>query len=270
MDLIARALSGGLLSLLIALFALRRGSLSRSGAGAALAVGTCIYVGGGGAWFAALLTFFATSTLLGKVGRARKDAIKLEFEKGDRRDVWQVLANGGAAALCGLGMLLSPDPRWAGAFVASLATANGDTWATELGTLSHAEPLSLTRLRRVPRGSSGAVSPLGVLATALGGAAIGLTAALTPDAFGLRPGELLACGLLGGVLGSLLDSLLGATLQADYHCARCAVNTEGRFHRCGTRARLVRGFAWFGNDVVNLSATAFGAALGALAAHLAA
>jgi uncharacterized protein (TIGR00297 family) len=267
-DLVARATMGALVSLPVALFALRRGSLSRSGATAAVVVGTCIYLGGGGAWFAALLTFFASSTLLGKVGRARKAAIKREFEKGDTRDARQALSNGGAAALCALGMLLAPDARWAAAFVASLATANGDTWATELGTLSRAQPISLVHLRRVPRGSSGAVSPLGLLATALGGLAIGLVAALTPDAYGLSRAQLIASGLVGGVLGSLLDSLLGATLQADYHCPRCETNTEGRLHRCGNPAHLVRGFAWFDNDLVNLSATLFGAALGALTAHI--
>jgi uncharacterized protein (TIGR00297 family) len=268
MELVSRAIVGAALSLLVALFALRRGSLSRSGAAAALAIGTSIYVGGGGAWFAALLTFFASSTALGKLGQARKQAIKREFEKGDTRDAWQALANGGVAAACALGMLLSPDPLWAAAFVGSLATANGDTWATELGTLSRAEPISLTRLRKVPRGTSGAVSPLGVLATLLGGATIGLVAALDSEAFGLSPKQLLASGLLGGALGSLLDSLLGATLQADYQCPRCGANTEALLHGCGTPTRLVRGFAWFGNDLVNLSATVFGAALGCLAAHL--
>jgi uncharacterized protein (TIGR00297 family) len=265
-DLAVRVTFGALFSSLIAVVALQRGSLSRSGAAAALAVGTVIYLGGGGAWFAALLTFFATSTLLGRLGRARKFAIKHDFEKGDTRDAWQALANGGVATLCALGMLLLPDARWSAAFIASLAAANGDTWATEIGTLSRRDPFSLTRLRRVPRGSSGAVSLLGLLATALGGAAVGLVAALNPDAFGLSPAELLTCGLLGGVLGSLLDSLLGATLQAEYHCPRCETNTEGRRHRCGTATRLVRGFHWFGNDFVNLSATLFGAGLGWLTA----
>jgi uncharacterized protein (TIGR00297 family) len=267
---ITRAGLGALLSLFVAFFALHRGSLSKSGAIAAVAIGTLIYLGGGGAWFAVLLAFFVSSTLLGKLGRARKAAIKREFEKGDTRDAWQALSNGGAAALCALGMLLLPDPRWSGAFVAALATANGDTWATELGTLSRAEPISLTRLRRVPRGTSGAVSPLGLAATALGGGAIGLVAALNAGAFALPAAQLAGIGLLSGVLGALLDSLLGATLQGAYRCPRCETATEGKLHTCGTRTQLVGGFAWFDNDLVNLTATLFGAALGALTAQLAA
>src|SRR5439155_21605655 len=158
-----RALAGAIASAAIAGCAWWRGSLSRSGAAAATAVGTCIFAGGGAAWFAALVTFFVTSTLLGRVGRARKAAAKREFSKGDTRDAWQVLANGGAAAAAALGALLVPSPYWSAAFLGALATANGDTWATELGVLSRGEPFVLRgfSLVRVPRGTSGAVSPRG-------------------------------------------------------------------------------------------------------------
>ncbi|HVZ32270.1 MAG TPA: hypothetical protein VG963_07590, partial [Polyangiaceae bacterium] len=56
-ELLVRLAYGLMWSALIAGFALRRGSLSRSGALAALAIGAAIYVGGGGAWFIALLVF---------------------------------------------------------------------------------------------------------------------------------------------------------------------------------------------------------------------
>lgn len=262
-ELLIRVLLGMLYSSAIALFAVRRGSLSRSGGWAALAIGTSIYAGGGGVWFLGLFAFFATSTLLGKVGRARKQAIKREFEKGDTRDAWQAFSNGGAAALCALGALLLPHPAWTGAFMGALATANGDTWATELGTLSRAEPWSLRSLRRVPRGSSGAVSALGLTATAAGGLLIGaIVGAGAPDLSSTM--GFAALGLACGVAGAFADSLLGATVQAGYHCPRCAVATEGALHACGTPAQRVRGFAWFDNDLVNLGATVIGALLGAL------
>lgn len=255
-------MAGLVASAAIALFALRRGSLSRSGAWAALAIGTSIYTGGGGVWFLALFAFFVTSTLLGKLGRARKARIKLEFEKGDTRDALQACANGGVAALCALGNLLVPHPGWTGAFIGALATANGDTWATELGTLSRREPWSLLSLRRVPRGSSGAVSPLGLAATAAGGLLIGLVLATgAHDAASALRSALL--GLVCGVGGSLADSLLGASLQAGYRCPACAVSTEGARHACGAETQLTRGFAWLDNDLVNLAATLVGALLGA-------
>jgi uncharacterized protein (TIGR00297 family) len=253
---------GLLCSVAIGLFAWWRGSLSRSGALAAVAIGTSIFLGGGARWFLALFAFFATSTALGKVGKARKAALKQEFEKGDRRDAYQAFSNGGVAALTALGMLASPHVAWLGAFVGALATANGDTWATELGTLSRREPISLLSFSRVPRGTSGAVSPLGIGATAAGGALIGaILGGAGPSVTALQT---VLLGLCAGVFGSFVDSVLGATVQAGYHCAHCARATEGKLHHCGHSAEHTHGFAWFDNDLVNLTATALGAGFGAL------
>ena len=119
-----------------------RGSLSRSGALAAIVVGTAIHASMGMPWFGALLVFFATSTLLGRLGRDRKRALARDYQKGDRRDASQVFCNGGVAALCAVSVLLTPSPWTGGAFLGALATANGDTWATELGALSRAQPVS--------------------------------------------------------------------------------------------------------------------------------
>ncbi|MET0343837.1 MAG: DUF92 domain-containing protein [Polyangiales bacterium] len=266
--LLTRLVLGLTLSLAIGVVAARRGSLAPSGVRAAVGIGTAIYLGGGAPWFAALVVFFVGSTLLGRVGRARKAAIKRAFEKGDTRDAQQALSNGGVAAACAVGMLIAPSPLWAAAFVGALATANADTWATELGVLSRAEPWSLTRLRRVPRGSSGAVSPLGLGVTVLGGFAIGAVAALAAQAFGSTPVTLLIVGTLAGALGALVDSLLGATLQAGYHCPRCVQPSEGTTHPCGTVATHVRGLRWFDNDRVNLAATLAGAAIATLIASV--
>lgn len=263
MDLTIRLGWGLLWSALIAGFALYRGSLSRSGAAAALAIGSAIYLGGGGPWFLSLLTFFVTSTVLGKVGRAKKAEIKREFEKGDTRDALQAFSNGGVAAACAIMMFVWPSKLWAAAFVGALATANGDTWATELGVLSRGEPWSVLTLRRAPRGTSGAISPLGIAATLFGGLAVGISAALAPDAFSMRAISLVMLGGVAGVFGSLVDSVLGATLQSSFYCSTCQRDTEGPTHHCGTRTEHRRGLCWFNNDVVNLTATLSGALLGA-------
>jgi uncharacterized protein (TIGR00297 family) len=263
---VPRVAVGLVLSGLIALVAWRRQSLSASGAGAAVVAGTTIYVGGGAVWFATLFTFFVTSTLLGRVGAAHKAAIKREFSKGDRRDAWQVLANGGVAAAAALGMGLLPDARWLYAFAGALACANGDTWATELGTLSRGEPWSLTTLTRVPRGTSGAVSPLGLAATGGGALAVALVAAGAPAAAGGRA-RFVAVVVIAGVVGALVDSLLGTTLQESFHCAQCNRDCESARHAGGTTCARVRGIAGFGNDGVNFVATLAGALL-AVAASL--
>ena len=74
-----------------------------------------------------------------------------------------------------------------------------------------------------PPGTNGGVSPLGTVASALGGLAIGFVAyAYGPRGVGneatdaLSAGEspgLIIVGLAAGIFGSLLDSFLGATLQ---------------------------------------------------------
>lgn len=224
-----------------------------------MGIGTAVYWGGGFVFFAALLVFFATSTLLGKVGRARKEFTKREFSKSDTRDAWQALSNGGVAAACAVLNASWPSSAWTVAFFGALATANADTWATELGVLSPAKPFSLLSFRRVPTGTSGAVSGLGMLATASGALVVSLVALGLPGASGL-----VLSAFLAGTLGSLADSLLGASVQAGYFCPRCQREGESATHHCGTPSDHRRGLRWFGNDAVNLAATGLGAAIAAL------
>ena len=76
-------------------------------------------------------------------------------------------------------------------------------------------------------------------------------------------GALLLAATVGGLAGSMMDSLLGATVQAIYRCEQCHKETERRVHRCGQATRLVRGWRWMGNDVVNALASVVGAAVAA-------
>jgi uncharacterized protein (TIGR00297 family) len=255
-----RVLVGLLISSAIAALAFRRRALSSSGALAATAVGAVIFVGGGASWFAALGAFFVTSTLLGRVGAAAKERTKREFSKGDTRDAWQVLANGGVAATAALLMLVAPDARWLFAFAGALATANGDTWATELGVLAPGEPRSIVTGRRVPRGTSGAVSGLGLAATLAGALVVALVASVGAG----RPWRVVVIGTVAGVVGALVDSLAGATVQETFYCRGCARECEAERHHCGARAERRRGVVGFGNDLVNFTATLAGALAGAI------
>lgn len=254
-------LTGLALSALIAGLAKYRRSLTLSGALAALGVGTAIYAGGGPLLYGPLLFFFFSSSALGKVAANRKTQLKLHYEKGDERDAWQVLANGGVAAACALAAVLcESQSTWHLAGLGALATATADTWATELGPLSRSQPISLRSGRRVAAGQSGAVSALGLLSTAAAGVMIGLVALLASPA-PLAPPKLLLATLTAGVAGSLVDSLLGASLQAQYHCADCEATCEGRQHHCGATATRTSGVQGINNDVVNLMATMSGACI---------
>ncbi len=264
-------LLGGLaISLFIGVIGYRHRALSGSGVVGAIITGTLIFGLGGWEWGTLLIAFFASSTTLSFYHARDKQGLAEKFAKGHRRDVGQALANGGLAALLAVFYhLLSPPGRGGGWFVAcagAMAAVNADTWATELGVLSSYSPRLITTGRRVEVGASGGVTWLGVGASLGGALFIGLLGGLW--ALILRQGWAVAGALLlaatvGGLAGSLFDSLLGATVQAIYWCDTCGKETEREMHRCGTQTRLLRGWRWLGNDMVNFIASAVGALVAA-------
>ncbi|MCA9972558.1 MAG: DUF92 domain-containing protein, partial [Anaerolineales bacterium] len=138
-----------LASLAIVVVALWRGSLSRSGGAAALVVGTLIMWLGGWAWGLVLGIFFVSSSALSHFKETEKRAAAEKFEKGHRRDVGQVLANGGLGTLLAIGSALFPSPAWFFLYIGVMATVTADTWATEIGTLSKSPPRLITTGARV-------------------------------------------------------------------------------------------------------------------------
>ncbi|RCK76744.1 MAG: hypothetical protein ANABAC_3169 [Anaerolineae bacterium] len=244
------------LSFLVAGAGWRLRALSASGAVSAFLMGGIVYGVGGWGAAAVLLTFFVTSSLLSRAFALRKQDLNRVVLKGSQRDVWQVLANGGFGTLCILtGMVFPHSPFPFLAFCGSLAAANADTWATELGVLSTQPPRLLINGRRVPRGASGGVTWLGLFASLLGAMLIGGVAAFFVSEAWLT---ILAVSL-GGMLGSLLDSVLGAGWQAVYFCPRCQMETERHpLHSCGEATHLQRGIAWLNNDMVNFACTVLG------------
>jgi uncharacterized protein (TIGR00297 family) len=237
----------------VAALAYWRQALTADGAAAAAALGCITFARGGHSSAGALLVFFGSSTLLSRLGERRKQALPQAQAKGARRDAWQVLANGGVATIAiGLGQPY--------AATGALAAAAADTWATELGLLARQPPRLLTTLRSVAPGTSGGITPEGLLASVGGAVVVGAATA--------APGgdwRIVRSAALSGIAGALVDSLLGATLQAVYRCPRCEVLTEVAVHpRCGTETIYQRGLTWMTNDTVNLLATLVGAAIGQL------
>ncbi|MDX2194152.1 MAG: DUF92 domain-containing protein, partial [Gemmatimonadales bacterium] len=98
------ALAALLLAVLAAARAVR--ALTPDGIAAAAMVGAAVAAGGGPAGIAALLAFFVGASAVSRLVRGPSDTGG--DAKGEERDAWQVLANGGAAALCGLAALAWP------------------------------------------------------------------------------------------------------------------------------------------------------------------
>lgn len=254
MTIAERALAGAILAGIIAIAARRTRVLSTSGGAGAIASGT-LAAAAGWPWAAALVAFFASSTLLSRWRSDAKDAAtRAVVAKGGQRDVWQVAANGGIFSLAAGGALLAPAPWWELLALGALAAATADTWATEVGTAIGGEPRTLLGWRRVPRGTSGAVTGAGSAAMVAGALFLGTVAV----AAGFPPGVAIPV-VGGGVAGALADTVAGGTVQERRWCARCAAGTERRVHHCGAGTTHAGGVAGVSNDVVNLTSSAVGA-----------
>lgn len=258
---IDRALAGLLLAGALALGARAARSLSRSGAIAALAVGTAATIAGWG-WAIVLITFFVTSTALSRYRRsARESRIGQIVEKGDERDGFQVFANGGVFAAAALVGATTGDARWSAAALGALAAAASDTWATEIGTLARGLPRSIVSGKPLPPGTSGAITVAGTIASLAGAASI------TAVGYVTSVGPWPAAVFMGGVAGSLADSFAGATIQERRWCDGCSTPTERRLHGCGRETRIVGGIPGARNDFVNVVCTIVGGLVAALAAR---
>ena len=272
LDVGSRLIVGFALSIAIGGLAYWRRSLSASGVLGAVLVGTAIFGFGGWVRGLLLIAFLISSSLLSHYHDRRKAALAEKFAKGNRRDLGQTLANGGLAALLALAIGLTGVSSGfyavlALAFYGALATANADTWATELGVLARSQPRLLTTGRPVPVGTSGGVTAAGFAAALAGATFIGavgfllvqVAARVTTGAWLLSDWIIVPVAAISGFLGSACDSLLGATVQAIYVCDQCGVETERIVHRCGQPTRLSRGWRWLNNDWVNFLASAAGA-----------
>lgn len=199
--------------------------------------------------------FFLTSSLLTKWKKEMKrdeKAFISEEKKG--RSAGQVFANGGTAVLAAMGHILLPDPVWLVMFAAAFATATADTWASEIGFLSKQKPFHLKEWRKVERGMSGAVSPLGTLAAALGASVIGLSFYLLYSA---SYREIIVI-IIAGFFGNAADTLFGAWFEQKFYCSICKEETEATIH-CNTKTARIFGLSWFTNNLVNFSSTVAGA-----------
>lgn len=105
--------------------------------------------------------------------------------------------------------------------MSAFACCNGDTWASEIGILSKTDPILITTLQKVPRGTNGGVSVWGLFVSLLGGIFIGIFYYLSTlffvdsETLGNTSVQypVIIFGGIAGLFGSVVDSFLGATFQ---------------------------------------------------------
>ena len=193
--------------------------------------------------FTILCAVFVFTILADKIGKS-----KVKHEKSETRTPIQIFANVGTGTLvilvcAAFGFFMEGFFLYACAMAASLA----DSMASGIGILSKQDPVCLFTRTRVPKGQSGGVSPLGIGASLLGGVIIG-------SFHLLFTGDLLHSLLvaLAGLVGSIADSFFGTFLQGKFICqGKESHYTEKRI--CHQKpAKLIHGYAWIDNNVVNL------------------
>ncbi|XP_017877632.1 transmembrane protein 19 isoform X2 [Ceratina calcarata] len=203
--------------LFMAFWGLRRKSVDVSGAILGLFIGFVLTLTSF-THVACLFAFFVTSSKATKFRSHLKRKLESGFKEGGQRNWVQVLCNGGMAAQLAILYLLDVgcterpidfDKYYRSSWLSvgilgAFACCNGDTWASEIGTVvGNGDPFLITTLKRVPKGTNGGVSWVGLLVSLLG---VVLQLA-TPQ------WPVIVIGGIGGLLGSVVDSILGATLQ---------------------------------------------------------
>ncbi len=252
---------GFVISVVIGVVGYRKKSLSKSGVLGAIFTGTPIFGFGGWVWGVLLITFFASSSFLSIFKSKYKEKVAEKFDKGHRRDWMQALANGGFGTLMAIGYGIHPSFLWFVAFVGAIATANADTWATELGVLSQQQPRLITTGKKVPRGTSGGITFGGSMAAFSAALLIAGLAWVLKLTTAHSTIAIIFAGSFAGLFGAMVDSFIGATGQIMYQCPTCGQKTEQKFHHAcnDIPTNMVSGIAWLNNDAVNFISSAAGA-----------
>lgn len=184
-------------------------------------------------WFILLLAFYLLGGAFTRYGYSHKNKLGIAQSHGGVRGYKNVYSNSLVPLALAICYGVYSNDIFVFAFIASVATANGDTLASEIGETSRSKPRMITTLKETEPGVDGGVTPLGEAASLAGAIIIGLLA----TGMGMVGVSGIVVAAIGGFLGTNFDSLLGATLQS-------------------------RGI--LSNNGVNLVATAFGALVGGI------
>ncbi len=180
-------------------------------------------------WFILLVSFFILGGMFTKYKYAYKESLGLAQSRGGVRTYENVFSNSSAALVLAISYGIYPEysDLIIYAYLGTVATAAGDTLASEIGTTSGSIPRLITTFKPVSTGIDGGVTFLGEMAAIAGSFIIAILALV----FGMVDGffVVITVTLLGGFLGTNIDSLLGATLQNRGLLSNSGVNFVATF-----------------------------------------
>ena len=228
----ARYLISLIITGIVALRGFLKGNVNASGCAAGVIVGFAVSLANY-SFIMMMITFFLSSSIATKLKYDVKCDIDCEYTKNPGRNWIQVLCNGGIATQISLIYLIYRGPsdvhlldddvftrKLIIAVLASISCVFGDTLSSEIGSVfSSSAPRLITTLRSVPKGTNGAVSLVGLAASAVAGLLISLTYFVFDYSFCQSVDRMqrltfvTLIALCTSIGGSLIDSLLGATVQ---------------------------------------------------------
>ncbi|OPX71637.1 MAG: hypothetical protein A4E38_00958 [Methanoregulaceae archaeon PtaB.Bin108] len=159
-------------------------------------------------WFLVVLAFFILGSASTRFKYEYKQRIGVEQDHGGARGYLNVFANGSVAAAAAVLWGVTLSPVFLALFVGSVATAAGDTMASEIG-VTGGDPIMITSFARVPAGTNGGVTWIGEAVAVLGA----LVVSLLSFFLGIIdiPGAIMC--VLAGFIGTNIDSLVGALME---------------------------------------------------------
>jgi uncharacterized protein (TIGR00297 family) len=189
-----------------------------------IVLGTIVYFFAQWQGFLLFVLMVLVGSVLTKVGMKTKSALGTAEKREGKRGVANVAANLLGPALCCLAYPNGGSPIWLMAFAGAIAAALADTAGSEVGPLGSREPVLITSRKRVPHGTNGAVSSMGMWA-AVGACLIIAIAAWASGFFKLvvfhgqavsiiRLTIASCIVIIAGLAGTLIDSVLGATIES--------------------------------------------------------
>ncbi len=207
------------ISFLLSVFATRSGVADDSGLLSATLIGTLIIAFSDIRYFITLLLFYSIGSAVTKYKYSVKLKRGIAEQAGGARGYENVFSN----SLPGLFFVMNHGvtgcEAFSAAFVASIATALGDTMASEVGKTAEKVYL-ITNFKRVEPGVSGGVSLIGEVAALIGCAIVSASAA----AMGIINVWEALLAFLAGLIGVHVDSILGATLEERGYITNAGVN----------------------------------------------
>lgn len=207
------------ISFFLSLLALKAKIADESGLMSATLIGVVTIVYTDLRFFLLLLSFY----IIGSVVTKFRYNVKLERgiaeQSGGARGFANVFSNSLPALFFAMNYGIFKMDVFALAFTSSIATALGDTMASEIGKTADKVYL-ITNFKRVEPGESGGISLIGEISAFLGCSIVSVLAFV----LGILKFEWVMIAILLGFIGVHIDSLLGATLERKGFLNNAGVN----------------------------------------------